>query len=570
MKRAFLLSVAVVGMLVFGVPAHAQSGVEQIDRFDMVAQVQTDATVNVVETLRYDFGSAQHHGIYRDIPVSYTTSAGKTSIGIDAVRVTDETGAVYPFTTERFGPNLRIKIGDPNALVTGTKTYVISYRVSRAIGYFGSYDEFYWNVTGSGWSIPIDEASAVINIPTSFPKDDLRVSCYEGAQGSTQKCTAAMLIVNGSSGSVKFEATDALAPSQQLTVALGFPKGLVSQPSSWESLLQTIRDNIVLGLPVVVFVGMLLLWFYKGRDPRGRGTVVPEYDSPDDLTPLEQSVVLNERFSNTAVSSEIIYLATKGYLKITRLNEKILFFNHTDYQLDKLQEGADIPEFDRLLLNGLFATGSSVKLSDLRDHFYKELPIIKNATMVSVVAKKYFTQSPEGVRGTYTAVGIGIMAICSFVGSSLGSLVVISGTISGLIVVLFGYLMPRVTKEGAIVRERIEGLKWYMNVAEKDRINFHDAPEKSPALFEKLLPFAMALGVENAWAKQFEGIYNQPPAWYADSRGGTFNPVFFTTDLRSFSTGATSTLASAPGGGSGSGGGGFSGGGFGGGGGGSW
>ena len=298
LKRTLLLCVAVVGVFVLGAPVRAQSDAEHIQRFDVAAQVQTDATVDIMETILYDFGGAKHHGIYRDIPVTYATSAGQVSIGIDSIHVVDDQGMPYQFTTGTSGSNLRIKIGDPSALVTGVKTYVISYRVSRAMGYFGSYDEFYWNTTGGGWTVPISEASAVITLPKTFPKDALQVSCYEGTAGSTQACNAMMLMVGTETQSVKFTATSPLAPGQQLTVALGFPKGLVAQPTRWESLMQTFKDNIVLGLPVVVFLCMVLLWFLKGRDPRGRGTIVPEYDSPDNLTPLQISALLREKISN--------------------------------------------------------------------------------------------------------------------------------------------------------------------------------------------------------------------------------------------------------------------------------
>jgi uncharacterized membrane protein YgcG len=147
--------------------------------------------------------------------------------------------------------------------------------------------------------------------------------------------------------------------------------------------------------------------------------------------------------------------------------------------------------------------------------------------------------------------------------------VAISIALCAAIVLLFGLVMPKVTTLGAIAREKIKGLKMYMEVAEKDRINFHNAPEKKPEVFEMLLPFAMVLGVEKAWAQQFEGIYTQNPGWYSGGTG-PFMPVVFVGNLHSFSAAASSTLTSAPSGGSGVGGGGFSGGGFGGGGGGSW
>jgi len=109
-----------------------------------------------------------------------------------------------------------------------------------------------------------------------------------------------------------------------------------------------------------------------------------------------------------------------------------------------------------------------------------------------------------------------------------------------------------------------------LEVAEKDRINFHNAPEKNPELFEKLLPYAMVFGVEKRWSKQFDGIYNKRPDWYSDPSGRVFTALILTDSLNSFRTVASSTMASKAGsGGSGFSGGGV-GGGFGGGGGGSW
>jgi uncharacterized membrane protein len=144
--------------------------------------------------------------------------------------------------------------------------------------------------------------------------------------------------------------------------------------------------------------------------------------------------------------------------------------------------------------------------------------------------------------------------------------------VSGLIIAGFGFLMPNRTIKGVETRALILGLKEYLNTAEKDRLEFHNAPEKKPEVFEKLLPFAIALKVDKAWAKQFENIYKTNPSWYSDSSGHAFNAYFLSSSLGDFSSSlnsaVASTTASASSGGSGFSGGG--GGGFGGGGGGSW
>jgi uncharacterized membrane protein len=149
----------------------------------------------------------------------------------------------------------------------------------------------------------------------------------------------------------------------------------------------------------------------------------------------------------------------------------------------------------------------------------------------------------------------------------------VSAIISAIIVFVFGFLMPARTHKGVLAKEYILGLKEYLMVAEKDRIKFHNAPEKNPKQFEKLLPYAMVLGVEKEWAEQFKDIYIQNPSWYNDPSGANFNSLVLLSSLNSFSSSTNSVLTSVPssasGGGSGFGGGG-GGGGFGGGGGGSW
>jgi uncharacterized membrane protein YgcG len=227
------------------------------------------------------------------------------------------------------------------------------------------------------------------------------------------------------------------------------------------------------------------------------------------------------------------------------------------------------------LYNSLFGKNKElVKVSDLKNKFYKDWEKAKKVTYESVVDLGYFPRNPNTVRAIYILIGIVLGGGASFLSASLlGPIGVISAIVSGLIIVIFGFFMPVKTIKGVLTREYILGLKRYISIAEKERIKFHNAPEKNPELFDKLLPFAMMLNVEKEWAKQFKDIYTQQPNWYEGSAGTHFNAVILASSIGDFSTTAQSTLTSKPssasGGGSGFSGGG-SGGGFGGGGGGSW
>jgi uncharacterized membrane protein len=150
----------------------------------------------------------------------------------------------------------------------------------------------------------------------------------------------------------------------------------------------------------------------------------------------------------------------------------------------------------------------------------------------------------------------------------------LSAVVSAAIIIIFSFVMPRVTLKGARIKEAILGFKEFLSVTETDRLKFHNAPEKNPELFEKFLPYAMVFGVEQEWAGQFKDIYRGQPSWFESSGSErVFTSLVLADFVSDFSGTANSSMITPPSassGGSGMGGGGFSGGGFGGGGGGSW
>jgi len=555
-------------------PAFAQ---ETIDNFDVSTKINQDASINVSERVEYDFDSLQKHGIFRDIPIKYQARGGNFNLRISDISVADQNGTPYNFTTSYPGNNIQIKIGDADKLVSGKKIYVINYKIKRAINYFSDHDELYWNATGNEWTVPIEKSSAKIILPQNISADKIQTSCFSGVFGSQAPCSTSDY--DETNSTAKFLESNPLSAGQGLTIVVGWPKNIVQQPSALQNILDIVKDNWILVLPLIVFFTMLYLWYTRGRDPKGRGTIVAQYDAPDGLTPAEIGTLIDEKVDQKDISSEIVGLATRGYIKITRTENKGFIFKHEDYLLEKLKDDTGLPPFDEQIMRGLFvADEKSVKLSDLKNKFYKEIPEIKNQIYSFLVSKGYFPEKPAKIQKKYVLSGIliliGIYVSLELLGAISGIITNVSFMASAFLVFSFGKIMPVKSKKGVDTKENIFGLKMYLEVAEKDRIKFHNAPAKNPEHFEKLLPYAMVLGVEKEWAKQFEGIYNQQPAWYSDPTGGTFSALVLINGLNNFSHSANAALVAAPrsaaGGGSGFGGGGFSGGGFGGGGGGSW
>lgn len=554
--------------LVLAMPALAE---EQIDDFMADISVKQNAEVQVKETIKYDFGAKtarERHGIFRSIPYSYQARGGKYNLRIDNIAVTDEQGAVVPFTVNYAGGDMTLRIGDANKTVAGKQIYIITYTVRRAINYFTDHDELFWNVTSNGWPIPIYQAKTVVRLPDAAV-GNTNAACYVGALASTQACETKEVI----DGHLEF-AQNGLSPGESLTIVVGWPTGVVFKPPWWSAWLEMARDNWIVILPLFTLVGLIFWWRRKGRDKKGNQVLIAQYEPPQGLVAAEVGTIIDESADNVDITADIIQLAVAGYLKIKREENKSFLKTSVDYTLVKLKGEEELTSnLQRELMKNLFTDENTIKLSALKNKFYKNLKEQKDLAYKSVVKRGYFYRRPDYVRLTYGIGGVVIGILLSFVtGQIWGAIGMVSAVVTGLLVAIFGIFMPKRTKKGVDMQYYILGFKKYLSVAEKDRLAFHNAPEKSPERFEKLLPYAIALGVEKKWAKQFDGIYNQPPSWYEGGWSSGFIASGFVSELNSFSDTANKTLSSSPssaaGGESGFSGG--AGGGFGGGGGGSW
>ena len=223
---------------------------------------------------------------------------------------------------------------------------------------------------------------------------------------------------------------------------------------------------------------------------------------------------------------------------------------------------SNLPEDEKILYDSLREHGDIILVSTLAHKLTKVHTKLSIALSQSLTAKGYYVENPGKVKRQYVIAGgvlMGLGFLISFANLAL--------VLCGIIILIFGLSMPKRTPLGAEARERILGFKEYLRVAETDRINFTDAPEKSPKVFEKFLPYAIVFGVEKKWAEKFKDVFTEKTrtTWYGG--GDALGSVAFADAISKFSSSADSAFASE---GGASGGGGSSGGGAGGGGGGSW
>jgi uncharacterized membrane protein YgcG len=574
-RRLSLLMGVFLMLVALATPASAKE--RHLKKFFSEIVVLPNGSVDVTENITFQFVGGPWHGINRYIPVEYSGPRGLNyTLFLDVKSVTDETGAKLRYETSRERHYLNLKIYIPNA-DDSTRTISIHYTVSDAIKFFDDHDEFYWNVTGDEWSIPIESAGAHIVFPEGT--SNLRAKAFTGAYRSTGRDA----IVEISGTGVDVQTRDPLPMHEGLTVSVAFDKGAVREPTALSRLSRILRSNWPLFLPILAFFVMFWWWWTHGRDPRLR-PIAAQYQPPDNLTPGEVGTLIDNSVDMRDITASIVDLAVRGYLTIEeKQKDHLLGLTHSKDYVFHLKKGAgewnSLKPHEKSLIGGLFTlgkAGDSVSLDDLHNTFYTNIPDIRNQIFASLMGNSYYTHRPDTVRAAYIGFGVvtGVILIGGGVWLSNHSGMaplpfIVAGLLTGAIICGFGWFMPARTQAGARALEGVLGFEDFLVHVESDRFN---RTIKTPEMFEKFLPFAMALGVEKNWSKAFQGIYTQPPEWYQGSYGPNFYPYMFANDLNSMSLMAGSVMTSAPRSAEGSafssdGGGGSEGGGFGGGGG---
>lgn len=582
MKRRMLWGLLGLFLVFTFTLKHASASVQDftINSFDaeyvLTKNPDGVGSIDVTEEIEAEFPSYdQNHGIERAIPKTYKNQ----SLNLKVKSVTKLDGTAWNYSTRTQNDNLVLRIGNANSYVHGTQQYIITYTMENVITFFDDHDEWFWDVNGDQWSQPFLQTSATILMDNSLSSQiNKQPVCYTGSFGSTNKnCVVITTTKDGKSG-YNITATGKLNPAETLSFAVGFNTGTFNKaPINWWYVAKIVLFMALVVVPPLVAAFIAIRnWRAHGRDPKGRGLIVPEYKPPKDMNSLLATVILNEKLNTKALSATIIELSVNKYCKIYETSKKHLVGSSEDYELELLKPTNDLPEETQKVVSSLFGNttaGTRVKLSDKKNKLYTTYKSIDTLVDKKVEASGYFIRSPRAARKQYMMVGLGLVVISLF--ALVPTFGAASGlTIAGLILLIVGNRMPARTVRGVEVKEHLLGLQEYMKLAEADRIKTLQGPNtavKQSAgsaekqylhLYEKLLPYAIIFGIEKEWTKVIGPLYDEQPDWYSSSR--PFNAVLLTNAVSSVST-ATANSFSSP---SSSGSGGFSGGGAGGGGGG--
>jgi len=587
-------------------------------------------------------------GIFRDFPLyALDANNRRTKVDFNVVSV-ERDGTPESWRTENIDGGIRIYTGSADRfLPTGEHVFQITYTTARQIRYFSDYDELTWNVTGNGWQFPMGEISATITLPQGVKATDTAVFTGPlGAKGKDARIlnegnevffasTRPFTVGEGMTVAVKLPKGAIAAPD-------------TSQEAGWwlrDNLAILLSGG---GLLAVLFYYLRAWFAVGRDPAKGVVVPrwdAPEGLSPALVNYVDNRGFSGAGW--TALSASALDLAVKGYVVLEDLKNSIVI-RRTEkaaaadlptgqktllssiggpgetLTIDKAH-GAEVEKVGKqfraaiekehrgkyyhsnsgYIFFGIFFSialiVATLVFGDL-DEFAIAAVLVFGffAFFFSILSIGIGRQFSRGASLRKRIGGIVMLAFAGFVAfSAIGGIatqVLLDVThdtkslalaaIGGIVLTnaLFLFLMGAPTPLGRKLMDGIEGLRTYLTLAEKDRMNMAAAPAMSPQHFETLLPYAVALGVEKPWSRTFEtwlataaagaAVASYAPGWYLGSNYGSFGDR-----IGGFSTSMASTIASTipqpvsssnssfSGGG---GGGGFSGSGGGGGGGGGW
>jgi uncharacterized membrane protein YgcG len=548
-----------------------------VESFHAEIIVQPDGALDVTERLTFAFVGS-FNGIYRDIPWRYRTPWGLDyELRITPLAVLGEDGDVLEHEAGRRSNDYRFKVWVPGA-ADAERVVTLRYRVERGLRFFDAgdegfeapRDELYWNVTGDRWEVPIRRATARVQLPQAVD-GNVSTRAFTGAYGSAAETAR---IRQPESNEIVFQVADELEPGEGLTIVVGWPEGAVRRPTAADAAGYLLRDNWPLLIPVFALIAMFLVHRRWGRDPVVDRSIMVQYEPPGGYRPAELGTLIDERVDLRDIVATVIDLGVRGYLRIEETTESGWLSESTTTRLIKLREpDADLRDYEKTILDGLFESGDDVSLDDLQTKFYSHASAVKKALYTDLTTAGLFRGRPDRVRAVWLVLAAPtLLVMLALGGITERPAFFFAAPFTAVIVAAFGWQMPARTRTGRGTYLELKGFEEFLSRTEGARLRELDLPATT---FEKLLPYAMAFGVASHWASAFAGLVKEPPQWYRGN-SGVFDTIIFTQHMQHLNSRMGTALTSQPrSSGSGSSGGsgfsgGFSGGGFGGGGGGAF
>lgn len=481
-------------------PSSSSLGSQRITSYDGTLELDRSGQGRIQENILYNFRNTPGTGFSRIL--TRTRSIGgyfpvDTNLSVQQIT---RSGRSEPFTIIPSVDKIAAKIGNAQTRLEEEQPYTITYEEKHLVVRTEAADEVRFSPTDFTAGVPIDQVDFTVHAPLPPTSADCYV--YNRTIKNTSVCR-----VNIEGTTIRFDTPRWIEADEGLMITLTFPRG-----TFMSALIQQPIPRIPVWLFVILAHLLLItvIWFILGRDEKGSGTIIPSDELLEEIKPYEAGSLLHQGPSYASFVSMIIDLAERKAIKLVRFEGG----GYLAFDIERDRREVSLDAVEAAVLKRLFQYPTSndpkdEEMSSASFGNYSEESKRAYGVFESLTYKRLTT------RGWYNGniLAIQLLSATLLIGWTAGlylflqnrindpSLHFIEAQIPLLLPLL--YFMPRLTKTGAYARERVKGLAWYLRVAEKERISFHEGPKKLLASPGKLLAYAVALGVEKDWPKQF-------------------------------------------------------------------
>lgn len=520
-------------------------GPEYIKEFNSDITINSDGSLDVTETIVYvNKNLPNKHGIFRDFPTAYKGPYGTNYTVRFQVKNVLRNGVPEFYTVETIRGGKRISTGDDTVIPPGKSTYTITYHTHRQLGFLPEYDMLYWNVTGNGWPWVIEKATATVHVPKDIPTASIRAHAFTGSMGEPGGAYRSQI---HDDNSVTFETTQSLWIKQGLTIQVSWPKGFIREPTTMEEFRDTLYDNagiIIVLLSLLFSILWYLVWWriMRRKEARLGGPIIPLFEPPANMSPGEVRYILKMNYDAKQFAAEAVDMAIKGLIII---DYKKVWWSDTYSLIKQRNLSSRDSALHKDLAKLLFSQKNTLELSQ------------KNQTVLKKAGKcieNTFEARDDSLfikNGLLTAFPL-ISTITLFFIAVMFNYEILEWLGFIFIIVIgmhiLGYqLIKSYTPDGCRIKHQILGFKMFLETTESDRMELIGTPPtQTPELYEKYLPYAIALGVEKQWSRKFAHVF-----YNLEKKGSPYTPIWYhggdfkTFNAQSFSSTLSSSLQSA-------------------------
>jgi len=492
---------------------------EYIQKYDVEIQLNKDRSIDVEENIQVYF-MEDARGLTRSFPTKRSIDNKSVDTKYQNLQVY-KNGNSEPFTKGKSDDDDLYYIGSQDVILDpGYYQYNITYSVPNQIIFDDGKVQLRWNAIGTDVVFRSEKAKVTVKFEEDMKFLDSKM--YVGKYGSGQN--EARVKETRQGNEIVYNIDEGLTSNEAVTIEIDLASESVVAPTFFQKYSSFL--TLLLG-GLAMFFYFILTWFKYGRDPKPNPSALL-YDTPENLSPASINYIEQERYTGRALTSSLIALATKGFIKISKDGESGIFKKEV-YTIEKLRNtDGELPVEQANIIDTLFSKNSTVYL----DGEYQKVVQATRRSHQVVLQTQHREFVKKGNNLKFILYPILILIVVLVISSILANTIEINSyphfknvlifiPLSIVSLIIYRYLIIQPTVERLNLQEEIKAFKQYIEMNVNDLSKLNDAPERDISHFESLLPYAYALGVESNWSDSFSDIMKQS-SYSPDWSGGHY------------------------------------------------